>query len=55
MKIVLVDRETEKATLLSRPQRDMFFDMVMESTEDLDTVSIAEYVNHEIDAVEEHL
>ena len=53
--IVFVNRETEDATLLSQAQRDMFFDMVLESTEDLDTVFIAEYVLNEIDADEEHL
>lgn len=45
--IILIDREKEEVTLLSQPQRDMFFDIVMGSTEDLDTVSIAEYVLNE--------
>lgn len=47
VEIVFVDSETEDVTLLSQLQRDMFFYMVMESTEDLDTVSIVEYVINE--------
>lgn len=47
VKIVLVDRETEDVTLLSQLQRDIFFNMVMESTEDLDTVPLAKYVINE--------
>lgn len=53
--IILVDREGDLVSLLSQEQRDMFFDIVMESTEDLDTLPIAEYVMNEIDSDEEHL
>lgn len=55
IEIFLVDRETEVATLLSWTQRNMFFNMVMKSTEDLDTLSIAEYVLNEIEADAEDL
>ena len=45
--IILIDREKDMIALLSSEQRDMFFESVMEATEDLDTVSIAEEVINE--------
>ena len=40
----MIDRKKDEVALLSQKQRDMFFEMVMESTEDIDTVTIVEHV-----------
>ena len=36
VKIVLIDRKKDEVGLLSQQQRDMFFEMVKESTEDVE-------------------
>lgn len=42
--IILVDRAKEKISLLSSQQRDLFFERVMETTVDVDTVVLVEEV-----------
>ena len=49
VKIVLIDRKKDEIALLNQKQRDMFFEIVMESTEDVDTVTIVEHVLDEIE------
>lgn len=42
--IILVDRAKDKVSLLSSQQRDLFFERVMETTVDVDTVVMVEEV-----------
>lgn len=42
--IILVDRAKDKVSLLSSQQRDLFFERVMETTVDVDTVVLVEEV-----------
>ena len=45
--IIFIDREKEQIALLSSEQRDLFFEKVMASTVDVDTVVSAEEVINE--------
>ncbi len=47
--ILYIDREKDEISLLSSPQRDLFFEKVMESTSDKDTVDLVEEVFAEIE------
>ena len=45
---IFVDREQDEVSLLSSAQRDLFFERVMEATEDLDTALLVEEVFKEV-------
>lgn len=45
--IVFIDRSKDQISLLSTLQRDMFYERVMESVEDLDTVDVIETIIEE--------
>ena len=49
IRIIFVDRDKDEISLLSSPQRALFFEKVMESTSDRNTVDLVEEVFGEIE------
>ena len=55
IEIIFVDPEGDRITLLSRPQRNFFIEQVTKSTEEKDTVLIAERTIEKVFAEDELL